>query len=83
MEFGQFQKNADDPKIMGTYMKDTDTDEYICFRNIPQEEHMFMANNIYSSYYWLRRGLKQVGLVIDVALGDGTVDVLNEELSFQ
>ena len=40
---------------------DTDTNNdaeiqdeaYLCFKNLKLEDHMFAANQIYSSYYWL------------------------------
>jgi len=46
------------------------------------EEQMFVANKIYSSYYWLegRNGDKE-GLVIDVAIADDVVDEVNKKLS--
>ena len=50
------------------------------------EEHMFAANGIYSSYYWLDETRfyykKRRGVVIDVAIGDDIVEEVNKKLSF-
>lgn len=42
---------------------------------------MFLANNIYSSYYWLERNTEAIGLVIDVSFDDDVVDAFNESLT--
>ena len=64
-------------KIIGTSL-----DGKIALKNLKAEEHMFVANRIYSSYYWLegRNGDKK-GLVIDVAIADDVVDEVNKKLS--
>ena len=44
---------------------------------------MFVANKIYSSYYWLENGNgARIGVVIDVAIADDIVDKVNEKLSY-
>ena len=53
--------DAERDDIGGTcWLKDDTKDDaeekdeaYLCFKNLKPEEHMFAANQIYSSYYWL------------------------------
>ena len=53
-EFVAYQVGAD-KKVAGTAFKNIEDEEnpkYVCFKNLKSDEHMFMANNIFSSYYW-------------------------------
>ena len=53
--------DAERDEIGGIYWLKDDTNDdaeekdeaYFCFKNLKQEDHMFSANQIYSSYYWL------------------------------
>ena len=71
-------ENENDKKIIGTSLNK----EMIALKNLKAEEHMFVANKIYSSYYWIEgtNGDKK-GLVIDVAIADDVVDEVNKKLS--
>jgi len=54
-EFVSYQGGADDYKIAGTAFKEIEDEKnprYVCFKNLKCDEYMFMANNIFSSYYW-------------------------------
>jgi len=62
-------------------LENKDDESYLPFKNLKKEEHMFHANNIYSSYYWFEKDNEPVGLVIDVAFADHVVEAFNEKLS--
>ena len=51
-------------------MKNKTTEDYVTFKNLKPDEHMFHANNIYSSYYWIEKNNQPIGLVVDVALAE-------------